>query len=90
MSNYFNVLATLRLLYFAAILNTGREIGNALVLPTRLKMVKCSIARVWLRFKCNTQNILMTCRRQHVYFAILFNTGKKKERMCESCEFVRK
>lgn len=39
MSNYFNVLATLRLLYFAAILNTGREIGNALVLPTRLKMV---------------------------------------------------
>lgn len=41
MSNYFNVLATLRLLYFAAIFNTGREIGNALVLPTRLKMVKC-------------------------------------------------
>lgn len=55
MSNYFNVLATLRLLYFAAILNTGREIGNALVLPTRLKMVKCSIARVWLVFKCNTK-----------------------------------
>lgn len=39
MSDYFNVLATLRLLYFAAIFNTGREIGNALVLPTRLKMV---------------------------------------------------
>lgn len=57
MSDYFNVLATLRLLYFAAIFNTGREIGNALVLPTRLKMVKCSIARVWLRFKCNVSKI---------------------------------
>lgn len=28
MSDYFNVLATLRLLYFAAFFNTGRESGE--------------------------------------------------------------